>query len=101
MLYEAAHIMLGACGEVVVAQGVGHEDRQAPRDAGEGGRRLEGASVGRASCTASGLTARGAPGDHEQPRQPHENCAGSNRIGAFSSSTVWGGMMVLAGRWMR
>ena len=45
MFYEAAHIMLVRVGEVVLAQGLGHEDRQAPRD--EEGDRGAGAPVGR------------------------------------------------------
>jgi transposase len=43
MLYEAAQIML-VRGEVVLAQSLGHEDRQAPRD--EEGDRGAGAPVG-------------------------------------------------------
>ena len=45
MLYEAAHPHAGAFGKVVLAQGTGHEDRQAPRD--QEGDRGAGASVGR------------------------------------------------------
>jgi transposase len=45
MLYEAAHIMLTRTQKVVLAQGLGNEDRQAPRD--EEGDRGAGASVGR------------------------------------------------------
>ena len=45
MLYEAAHLLLVRLAKWVVAQGVGHEDRQAPRD--EEGDRGAGAPVGR------------------------------------------------------
>src|SRR6266571_1259383 len=40
-----------------------------------------------ASCTASGLTAPSSAGPGNQPRQQHEDCAGSNLIQGNSSST--------------
>ena len=45
MLYEAAQTMLVRSTEMVLAQGLGDEDRQAPRD--EKGNRGPGAPVGR------------------------------------------------------
>ena len=45
MLYEAAQVMLVRSDEMVLAQGLGDEDRQASRD--EEGDRGAGAPVGR------------------------------------------------------
>ena len=45
MLYEAAQVMLMRTNKMVLAQGLGDEDRQAPRD--EEGDRGAGAPAGR------------------------------------------------------
>jgi len=45
VLFEAAQVMLVTFDEMVMAQGLGDEDRQAPRD--EKSHRCAGASVGR------------------------------------------------------
>ena len=52
MLYEAAHIMLTRTQQVVLAQGLGNEDRQAPRD--EEGGRGAGTPVGLTAPSSAG-----------------------------------------------
>jgi transposase len=73
----------GAFSKMVLAQGLGDEDRQASRD--EKGDRGASASTGGGSCTAYGLTAPNSGGPGKSQR--HESCAGSNAIGGNSSST--------------
>ena len=72
--------------EMVLAQGLGDADRQAPRD--EEGNRRTGASVGRATLMHRiWVTAPSSAGPGNKPRPQHENHAGSNPIGGNSSST--------------
>src|ERR1019366_1972032 len=68
--------------EMVMAQGLGDADRQAPRD--EKGDRGPGAPAGR-DHTAYGLTALSSAGPGTSQR--HDNRSGSNAIGENSSST--------------
>src|SRR5262249_44369910 len=98
MLYEAAQSML-AVEEMVLAQGLGDADRQATRD--EKGNRRSGTPVG-CDHAPHGLTAPSSAGPENRPQQQqqHENRAASNPIRTLESPPS-GGMMSLAGRWMR
>ena len=70
MLYEAAQSLLARTAKLVLAQGLGDADRQAPRQ--EEGHRRAGAPTWPSSCTASGLTAPSSAGAGKRPRQ-HDN----------------------------
>ena len=86
----------GTLNTMVLAQGLGHEGRQAPRD--EEGDRGTGASARRDHAPRTGLTAPSSAGPEKKP-QRHDSHTTLNR--RTRESPPRGGMMSLTGRRMR